>query len=932
MIPLQHEHFFFSKDCVIQAGAGTGKTHTLVTQYLHLCSGLSAHKRPLLPAEILVLTFTEKAAFELHDRLRTRLKRLFHTSLDLNYEEQLEQIEPELYATAKAHSLPLPSNKVWGNVLSQLEFFPPSTFHGYSANLLRRYARHLALDPEFQLLSESEAFTLQTKQVRSILLSLLEQDLTSANSYQEQSPFKITKQDAEHLILQYGLESLSEQGALPELVAKVIQKSREEGLPLQEISDAYLPRHCSSAWREIYKQAAQAISSFFALPSHLGKTSSLLVEGWTETYASLWQFFSAALDSIHSRPESHEQFPTWAHFLSVGLLPTLKAFCAELGQLRAKQEESSRALLASVKSQFQQVLEETEALLITDQAAPLAQALEKLCEAASEAYTQAKAYIHSLDFIDLLQKTCTLLQDHPYLRKQIQAGTHVILVDEFQDTNPLQAKILSLLTWDVLPTNSPQTLAGRITIVGDRKQSIYQFRGANVSMFQSFCQEILSRGGIEVTLTTSRRSLPNLIHFSNALFAKIFREEEWNHDRDALLLFREENTPPNSKGPLSPELLSIESAPEELSPIETEALGVAKRIQLLLAEGHAAHEIAILLRRFTHVDIYTEALSQAGIQTQVVNGRGFYQSSEIWDLSSALLFIADPTNKLALLSLLRSPLWGMRDSTIYSLHRQDRLSIAGLLSLSENDLPDPTIDGELTHLLDMANLLSDLVSLGELLGPSTCLKRLYERSGYREILRGLPRSKQRLANVEQLIQTAQDFEYQGGLLTEFAHELDKKIQDPALKSDPPAPILGENQNAVHLMTIHQAKGLDFPVVVIAGCSGTDPVDAPAISYHANFGIGLTLRAEGDRAPTLPYRRISRLLKQEQQAESLRLFYVAVTRAKDKVIFSGEGRTRAKTWRSYLEDFLLSSEGHLLKKYPLLLSSDIPLETRERRAS
>jgi hypothetical protein len=307
----------------------------------------------------------------------------------------------------------------------------------------------------------------------------------------------------------------------------------------------------------------------------------------------------------------------------------------------------------------------------------------------------------------------------------------------------------------------------------------------------------------------------------------------------------------------------------------------------------------------------------------VVKGRGFYDAQEIRDLCAALTLFDDPEDVLALISVLRSPLCGLSDDSLVRLHLRGHLRLPTLLAgLPEAELPADEAD----RLRGLLRLLLALQSRGDRLGPAACLRALCDETDLPAVLAAGPEGEQRVANLEMLLSRAQRFEEGGGGLRAFVRWL-RLSCDPNLGADilaPQAQIVDERDDVVRVMTVHQSKGLEFPVVFVPGCAARERGEGGSISYDREVGLGLCLYAlrGGERAETLPFQAITRLRRLRVEAESARLFYVAATRARDRVVFAGEARRPSYkgTWRGHLETLLLSQPGHPLVPVPLDLES------------
>lgn len=903
--------FLLQHDRVVQAGAGTGKTHALLTQYLHLCAGLTAHRRVIAPQKICALTFTEKAAAEMRSKLVGRIHqicRLISENEAGDPVAALREKESALIETAESLGAALPAIHDWEQVLSSLGSATISTFHSFAASLLRRYAQVLGLDPEFTLLDEDEASSRLRETCEELVLGAIEDPGSVSDD-------PALRETMVRLLAELGFSSGSGgDGGLVEVLCQLYRQRAEEGRPAEGIAAAYQPAQLLVELHEIRTQLATTLHEIGRHASALSGKSvekAVILDGLAhrldETLLSLD-------DLTRCRPELSQ------------VKDNLKVLRAPTG---SKADPSLTQAIKDWRQQTYEALDDLSAIAISHKAARLATGLEQLLLPLGTRFAKVKQEEAVLDFSDLLRLSRDLLRDHPEVRHELSQRFVVFLVDEFQDTSPLQAELLTLLVGD--EGHSP----GRIYIVGDRKQSIYDFRGADVAAFATLCQRLVAHGADEETLARSFRSLPGVLDHVNALFARVMQPPTgitpdwfvcWDPLRDPLLSQR-------SDQPAYPQveclrvLPTTESNPQvpKQPAIVREAELLAQRICALISDGTPPGTIVVLLRRFTHLLHYTSALRRKRVPHYVVRGRGFFAAQEVLDLASLLRLIDDPTDLLALLAVLRSPLVGLSDESLTRLHLAGRLSLLTLTDdqshitdeMEPDDLPLPADlqlrlpADEMQRLQRFSALARLLVAQADRLDPAQLLRLALDHSDYLAILAADRDGEQRLANVDRLLCRAQAY---AGKLRAFVRfvrlqtdpELIRTHGDPS--DEPTAQVLGEHDNVVRIMTVHQSKGLEFPTVIVAGCTTRERSDVPQVVYDRDLGLGLSLYEEGERRASLAQRRISVRRKLRAKAESARLFYVAATRAKDRLIWLGEtDRSLTGTWRQAIDE-LIASQG------------------------
>jgi ATP-dependent exoDNAse (exonuclease V) beta subunit len=836
------------RDLVVQAGAGTGKTHALCTLYLHLCAGLTDERRRLPPSRVAVVTFTDKAAGELKERLRERIGRL---STKPRHEN-----EPTLAAAAAALGVPLADGALWTAALAELAAAPVGTFHSLCATLLRRFAARAGIDPDFTLLDETDARELATEAAERAVLDGLEQNA----------------REVVELVAEYGYHRAGHADRLVESLVRLRAARAEEGRDAAGLGRTYERAALDGEWAEACAAWQAAFARLAPLASELGGKSVERARELCQAAARL-------------------TLAPGAGRVADGIVEQLKSLRGAAGALSSVKEEIRAA---------QDRLVEAEAAY---RAAPLGGALARLVGATERAYVAAKRRAGGIDFSDLLVLARDLLRDDQAVRDATHARFDAVLVDEFQDVSPVQAELVDLLC------------GGRRFVVGDRKQSIYDFRGADVAVFTRYARALVAGGGGEELLRQSRRAVPSLLTFSNALFARVMASDEkeawalaFDPARDALEPFRPEVDGGGA------ELLTV-AAGDAAESRRREARAIAARILQLRAGGRGWGEMAILLRRFTALDDYLEALRAAQVPHYVVRGRGFYAAQEVRDVASLLTLLDDPDDTLALVAVLRSPLCGVSDETLARLALAGRLGLAALAPGAALSLPAD----EAARLAELGERLRALTRKADRLGPAACVRALVDGADLTAVLATTREGEQRVANLERLVERARAFEADGGDLRAFASWLRRASTPGAELEAALAQVVDERDDVVRVMTVHQAKGLEFPVVFVPACGGREPVESGAIRYDAEVGLGLRVHDEAgvELVHTTASRRVHQARLARRRAESLRLFYVAATRARDLVVFSGEEvKAAGETWRTHLDRLAADPDRrHLLRVIP-----------------
>ena len=493
--------------------------------------------------------------------------------------------------------------------------------------------------------------------------------------------------------------------------------------------------------------------------------------------------------------------------------------------------------------------------------------LQELLHGFAAQYAAAKDRESALDFEDLQLRARDLLRDDESLREREQLRFRSIMVDEFQDTNRLQCELVDLLT-------------GSDTerfFVGDEFQSIYGFRHADVQVFRE------RRAGAETLLPLTRnyRSRPEVLAVVNHLFGAEFGEEFQP------LAASGDFPDPVFGTPV--ELLVTDKAAYAGTGVHwrrAEARNVARRVHELVESGVAsAGEIVLLFAAGTDAEWYEEELRAAGLATYRATGRGYFGQQQVVDLLSYLRLLQNRYDDEALVSVLASPFVGVSNDTLLLIRRAARGPIfTGL----ERALPTD-LDADDTRLLRAFRQRYD--RLAEL-APRLSLERLCERivaeHDYDLAVLAQWDGRRRYANLRKLARLARSYEELRGPDVEgFVRFVEEQEAVGAPERDAVAE--EEGADAVRLLTIHAAKGLEFKVVVVAD-AGRDR-NAPSADEilclaDGRFGFRVADPATGRRHGVLGYDSVKETRAAEDEAERLRLYYVAMTRAIDRLIVTG----------------------------------------------
>ncbi len=441
-------------------------------------------------------------------------------------------------------------------------------------------------------------------------------------------------------------------------------------------------------------------------------------------------------------------------------------------------------------------------------------------------------------------------------------------------------------------------------IVGDSKQSIYKFRNADVTIFRRVQSDVQASGGLNLELDLTFRAHKGLLETLNSLLAPILGEDDdparpYAVPFAPLRAYRQTPSREAIQPPYVEFLLGLGENAETGRLSAATALALRLR-QLHESEGFAWGDMALLFRSSTAYGAYESALEAQNIPFVTVAGRGFYDRPEIRDLLNALAAIADPSDDLALAGLLRSPAFAIPDAEIYRLRfpnpsASQPVKLIESLRTSSTESPILHPASTLQHSRAYA-IISELQTLAGRAPAAAILKRFLDITGYRAMLASVPNGGRMLRNVEKLLADAHRSRLVS--LTDFLAYV-QTLRDISLREGE-APADPSSKGAVQLMTVHKAKGLEFPLTVLA--DATYEHRGAGGKVQIQNGLLLDLK-DGDFHPCA-WQLAARLDDDRDDAEDRRLLYVAATRAKEKLLISAhvkpkkDGTLSLTGWLSY----------------------------------
>ena len=519
--------------------------------------------------------------------------------------------------------------------------------------------------------------------------------------------------------------------------------------------------------------------------------------------------------------------------------------------------------------------------------------LRTLFRDACHRYSDRKQELVALDYLDLEIMATRLLASHPEIAAAYGSRLRHLMVDELQDTNPTQIAFLDLL-------KGPERF-----FVGDVKQAIYRFRGSDVRNFTRLHKQIAASGAIH-SLSQSFRAHDPLVGSLNTLFEHVFANarEEFEAPMQAM-------TGRGDDAPQSPYLVLLPVSNQTPEGDKTgdddrrrvEADAVAAEVASLLRrpatvwdrdEGEhrpaRASDVAVLLRRLTNVHLFEQALESHGVPCRTVAGAGFFTRQEVLDLTNLLGWLAEPDDSIALAGALRSPLFTIDDQSLLAL-RSHGPNLLRALGDPPESLP-PEVRQLCRHA---AEVLGELRRGVAFLPADALLEKALALTGFEAAWAPLQGGDQALANIRKFVDLARQLA--GNSLDEFVTYVRRRRDE--LQAREGQAVLDQS-DAVRLLTVHGAKGLQFPIVFVPEAHLSSRVSYEAVRWRTEEGISVTLQKEVESDETSRrrpgfYSYLVERDKAEEAAEHKRLFYVAATRAADVLYISGDQAKSGDTW-------------------------------------
>jgi ATP-dependent exoDNAse (exonuclease V) beta subunit len=857
-------HEDLDHNMIVEAAAGTGKTTALVGRIVAVLAEARATVDSLV-----AVTFTEKAAGELKLRLRTELEGARATA-DAEVRPRLEE------------------------ALARLEEARVGTIHGFCADLLRERSIEARVDPGFSVLTEGEDERLWGEAFHGWLERRLEDPPEG---------------------LRRSLRRPAREGP--------VERLRRAGHKLVEWRDF------PAAWRrdpfpreERVDALVASLVEFAALSDRARDRER---DGLFRDTAPARRLAEAIARAEQVRARDHD----WLEGALIDLLSESSFRRPHKGRGKSYGQAVERGAVLEAHEALVAALESFRTAADADLAALLQRELAEV----SVAYERLKERNGKLDFVDLLLRARDLVRGNREVREHYQERLTHLFVDEFQDTDPLQAEILFLLAASDPAIDDWRRAApapGKLFLVADPKQSIYRFRRADVGTYFEVCSLLEGPATVQLRLTTSFRAVPAIQRAVNAAFAP-----EMDGNRERLQAEYVPLAPWREELEGQPAVVAL-PVPEPYGPwgrVNKEAIersfpgAVAAFVDWLVRSSGwrvterqrpgvpvplEARHVAILFRRFDGFyagDVtrpYVRALEARGIRHLLVGGRSFHEREEVATLRTALTALEWPDDELSVFATLRGALFGIGDEEL--LEFRDRFR-----RLHPFRLPSPTeLPGRLAGVAAALGLLRELHLGRNRRQVAETIRLLLERTRAHAGFALRPSGEQVLANVLYVSEKARQYDGSGGI--SFRGFVERLIEDAERGRAPEAPILEEGSDGVRVMTVHKAKGLEFPVVVLADPSASIGRREADRTIDAASGL-CAVRIGGWSPAELRDREPVELAR--DAAEGVRLVYVAATRARDLLVLPAVGdQPYASGWTAPLNRALYPSRDRWSRPEPL----------------
>lgn len=834
--------YTIDRNISVSAGAGSGKTRVLVERFVYILQDSAMHpeREPVNAADIMAITFTKKAAGEMKERIREAINIKINGKYDehgvLEQAPDTEQID------------------FWKQQLESLERAQINTMHSFCGRVLRENPVEAGIDPSFITLEDFDNDDFISNGIKSFLRQQL----------------KIDDTDVKLLVDAYGLSSLEQQlkDVYPHIVGYDFHK------------DIF------AAYEESAVKLDEKLSELYRLVVLMVENREMCYKTKTSSGRRKLEAFAADMDMVHSTIFDSEPEIGWLDVITEGL--------------------GNSKLGSGFVNPVKKLVKELDSYVSDKKALDggYLKAWENVLQALVDYLEQEKLKQDALNFDDLENMAIRLLKNNPQVCQKYMRKFKHIMVDEFQDTNDKQRQLVYLLCG-----GDPDVLKGRkLFIVGDPKQSIYRFRNADVSVFLRVQKDIAATNGKliphnpdlaqdvnvgNLEMGTNYRSSDKVLEACNAAFEKLLGKKE--EAGGSSVFFEGLSFGNKSKeSTIVPELITIPFAKDESTQRRVlEAKAIADKILQLHQDGVKFGDMAVLVRVTTYNKFIADTFMEKGIPYQIVDAKGFYQQQEILDVLNLLNVLNNKQNSIQLAGVLRSPYFGLDDNTITQLFIEG--SADNLWDNLQNASWESFGEEQGKRLKRAAEALAYLRNTASFNSLSVLWEQLWQVLKLDVVLSRQLHGANRLANVRKLEEMSQEYSLKhGGVLGDWLNYVKRKramdVDDRAVN----LPL----EDAVQIMTIHKSKGLEFNTVFVPFLDRTAKSDTSIIKYMPDkffkrvtaegqepmleSGLGIKIPYNGELVDTGVLTRLRATDKALEQEELLRLLYVAMTRAEERL--------------------------------------------------
>src|SRR5690625_4895528 len=888
-------------DILVSAAAGSGKTAVLVERIIQK---LLKKESPVDIDSLLVVTFTNAAAQE----MRTRV--------GLALEEALAQDPTSMHLKKQ---------------LSLLQRASISTLHSFCLDILREYAYLIDLDPGFRIANDVEND--QIKQ--DVIEDLFEEwygfeDDEQSHFFEVVDRFSSDRNDIE----------------VEELILKLFTFATQHPWPdvwLNQINEAYdIPddwREDNLGWLDIIKKEVKLQLDAFYQEITLAETIVNENDGpyqYAETIEADKQMLNNALENVH----------VWNDLQAVMASSKFVRLSGKKTECNEDKKEKVKALRNSYKDRWNKIKKDWFSRNLEShvedmkELAPVIKQLTILVKEFKQRYTAVKKEKGLVDFSDLEHYCLEILIDSESTPEQplpsaiarnLQEQYSELLVDEYQDTNLVQETILRMI--------SDQIGSGNMFMVGDVKQSIYRFRHAEPSLFIDKYKRFNTSESLvqRIDLSSNFRSREHVLSGANYIFRQILDEKigEINYDENAELIYANKMYDELPHPEPHPELVIInreeaeesnyidteEGSREELEKAQLEARAYAEKIKGWIGDDENQplqvvdkatqaqrdvqyRDIVILLRAMSDAPTIVDEFKKQGIPVYAELNTGYFEAIEIKIMISFLKVIDNPRQDIPLASVLRSPIIGLNEEELAKIRlaNQRGTYYEALKSFKKQNSGDEILP-KVNRFLNLLEQFRKAARQGAL---SELIWSIYRETGYYDFVGGMPGGRQRQANLRALYDRARGYETTSfrGLFRflRFIERMEERGDDLGA-----ARAVSEQEDVVRIMTIHKSKGLEFPIVIMEGMDRQFNMQDLNRKYLLDKDLGFATKfidpVKRITYPTLYFNAIKQEKLREQLAEEIRVLYVALTRAKEKLVMVGNVNSFAKKqekWQPILD--------------------------------